>query len=189
MTLKRKSSRAAKAAKWNSASSLQARRWMPRSRREGEMPLPPYIAGKRKPDARDATDYQTIFAAHEGSVAAPTAGLHFTPELFARLAAKGIARESVTLHVGAGTFLPVTADDTRDHNMHRRMGDARRARPRHALNRTRARRRAHRCGRHDIACARWKAPQMHEGTICTPSPARRASSSRPAIVSEPPTCC
>jgi S-adenosylmethionine:tRNA ribosyltransferase-isomerase len=86
--------------------------------REGEMPLPPYIAGKRKPDAKDSTDYQTIFAAHEGSVAAPTAGLHFTPELFARLDAKGVARERVTLHVGPGTFLPVSADDTAQHKMH-----------------------------------------------------------------------
>jgi len=86
--------------------------------REGEMPLPPYIAGKRAPDARDVADYQTIFAAHEGSAAAPTAGLHFTPELFARLAERGIAREHVTLHVGAGTFLPVTAEDTAQHKMH-----------------------------------------------------------------------
>jgi S-adenosylmethionine:tRNA ribosyltransferase-isomerase len=85
---------------------------------EGEMPLPPYIAGKRKPDARDTQDYQTIFARADGSVAAPTAGLHFTPELFAALAAKGVTRESVTLHVGLGTFLPVTADDTQDHHMH-----------------------------------------------------------------------
>jgi S-adenosylmethionine:tRNA ribosyltransferase-isomerase len=86
--------------------------------REGEMPLPPYIAGKRKPDARDIRDYQTVFAERTGSVAAPTAGLHFTPELFARLGAKGIARETVTLHVGAGTFLPVTAQDTDQHRMH-----------------------------------------------------------------------
>lgn len=86
--------------------------------REGEMPLPPYIAGKRAPDARDISDYQTVYAAHEGSVAAPTAGLHFTPELFARLAEKGVTRETVTLHVGAGTFLPVTADDTAQHKMH-----------------------------------------------------------------------
>jgi len=85
---------------------------------EGEMPLPPYIAGKRKTDARDIADYQTIFARYSGSVAAPTAGLHFTPELFAALAAKGITRETVTLHVGAGTFLPVSADDTSGHKMH-----------------------------------------------------------------------
>jgi S-adenosylmethionine:tRNA ribosyltransferase-isomerase len=85
---------------------------------QGEMPLPPYIAGKRKPDARDASDYQTVFARHAGSVAAPTAGLHFTAELFSALAEKGIARETVTLHVGAGTFLPVSAEDTARHRMH-----------------------------------------------------------------------
>ena len=82
------------------------------------MPLPPYIAGKRKPDERDATDYQTIFAAESGSVAAPTAGLHFTPELLARLAENGIGSEMATLHVGAGTFLPVTTEDTGQHRMH-----------------------------------------------------------------------
>lgn len=86
--------------------------------REGEMPLPPYIAGKRKPDARDTSDYQTMFAEKAGSVAAPTAGLHFTPALSAALDEKKIARETVTLHVGAGTFLPVTADDTDRHKMH-----------------------------------------------------------------------
>jgi S-adenosylmethionine:tRNA ribosyltransferase-isomerase len=85
---------------------------------EGEMPLPPYIAGRRKADARDASDYQTVFARDTGSVAAPTAGLHFTPELFAALEARGVTRETVTLHVGAGTFLPVSAEDTQDHRMH-----------------------------------------------------------------------
>jgi S-adenosylmethionine:tRNA ribosyltransferase-isomerase len=85
---------------------------------QGEMPLPPYIAGKRKPDARDVIDYQTAFARVEGSVAAPTAGLHFTPELLARLETSGVAREAVTLHVGLGTFLPVTAADTAFHRMH-----------------------------------------------------------------------
>ena len=85
---------------------------------EGEMPLPPYIAGKRKPDARDVSDYQSMFANAPGSVAAPTAGLHFTPKLLSALAANGIAEEKVTLHVGAGTFLPVTAADTADHKMH-----------------------------------------------------------------------
>src|SRR6185312_2729644 len=85
---------------------------------QGEMPLPPYIAGKRKADARDIYDYQTVYAAHEGSVAAPTAGLHFTPDLFARLAQKGVDQEYVTLHVGAGTFLPVTVEDTDAHKMH-----------------------------------------------------------------------
>ena len=85
---------------------------------QGEMPLPPYIAGKRKADARDVSDYQTIFARESGSVAAPTAGLHLTPELFASLAQKGVMRETVTLHVGLGTFLPVTAEDTSQHRMH-----------------------------------------------------------------------
>ena len=84
----------------------------------GEMPLPPYIAGKRKADAQDRSDYQTMFARQEGSVAAPTAGLHFTPELFAGLEQKGVTRETVTLHVGLGTFLPVTAEDTSQHRMH-----------------------------------------------------------------------
>lgn len=84
----------------------------------GEMPLPPYIARRRATDARDVADYQTIFAQHEGSSAAPTAGLHFTPELLARLDAAGIAREQVTLHVGPGTFLPVNEPDTSAHRMH-----------------------------------------------------------------------
>ena len=85
---------------------------------EGETPLPPYIAGKRKADSKDLTDYQTMFAQHDGSVAAPTAGLHFTPELMARLEQRGVTRETVTLHVGAGTFLPVKANDTAGHKMH-----------------------------------------------------------------------
>ncbi|MBU6298788.1 MAG: tRNA preQ1(34) S-adenosylmethionine ribosyltransferase-isomerase QueA, partial [Alphaproteobacteria bacterium] len=85
---------------------------------EGEVPLPPYIVGKRKADARDVSDYQTIFARTEGSVAAPTAGLHFTSALFEALAARGVGRESVTLHVGPGTFLPVSAADTAQHKMH-----------------------------------------------------------------------
>ena len=85
---------------------------------EGEIPLPPYIAGKRKTDTQDNADYQTVFAARDGSVAAPTAGLHFTSELLDRLAAHGVSRETVTLHVGAGTFLPVSADDTGGHRMH-----------------------------------------------------------------------
>jgi S-adenosylmethionine:tRNA ribosyltransferase-isomerase len=83
----------------------------------GDMPLPPYIASRRPPDERDRTDYQTIFAREEGSVAAPTAGLHFTDELRARLAASEIGLHFVTLHVGAGTFLPVRAADTERHRM------------------------------------------------------------------------
>jgi S-adenosylmethionine:tRNA ribosyltransferase-isomerase len=84
----------------------------------GDMPLPPYIVSKRKPDDRDRTDYQTLFARDDGSVAAPTAGLHFTDELLARLAARGITVHKVTLQVGPGTFLPVHAEDTSGHRMH-----------------------------------------------------------------------
>jgi len=88
----------------------------------GTVPLPPYIAGKRAADEQDRRDYQTIYAEAPGSVAAPTAGLHFTPELFAALDAAGIGRETLTLHVGAGTFLPVKAEDTADHKMHAEWG-------------------------------------------------------------------
>lgn len=88
----------------------------------GHIPLPPYIASKRDDDERDRRDYQTIYARDEGAVAAPTAGLHFTPELFAALDAAGIERRFVTLHVGAGTFLPVKVDDTADHKMHAETG-------------------------------------------------------------------
>ena len=90
--------------------------------RAGRMPLPPYIAGKRAPDARDAEDYQTMFAAEPGAVAAPTAALHFTPALMAALAAAGVEQATLTLHVGAGTFLPVKAEDTDDHVMHAEWG-------------------------------------------------------------------
>ena len=88
----------------------------------GALPLPPYIAGRRPTDARDAVDYQTLFAQTDGAVAAPTAGLHFTPDLLDRLAARGVGLIAVTLHVGAGTFLPVKADDTADHRMHAEWG-------------------------------------------------------------------
>ena len=84
----------------------------------GVLPLPPYIAGKRATDADDESDYQTIFAREAGAVAAPTAGLHFTPELIARIEAMGVRFSRVTLHVGAGTFLPVKAEDTDAHKMH-----------------------------------------------------------------------
>jgi S-adenosylmethionine:tRNA ribosyltransferase-isomerase len=90
--------------------------------RAGSMPLPPYIAGKRPTDDADKADYQTMFAAEKGAVAAPTAALHFTPELMAALAARGVAHETLTLHVGAGTFLPVKAEDTADHAMHAEWG-------------------------------------------------------------------
>lgn len=91
----------------------------------GAMPLPPYIAARRPADAADASDYQTVYAAHKGSVAAPTAGLHFTPDLLARLDAAGVQRETVTLHVGPGTFLPVKADAVADHVMHAEWGEVR----------------------------------------------------------------
>jgi S-adenosylmethionine:tRNA ribosyltransferase-isomerase len=84
----------------------------------GAMPLPPYIASRRAPDEQDRADYQTVFARAEGSVAAPTAGLHFTDALMQQLRARGIGVQFVTLHVGAGTFLPVKADDTDEHRMH-----------------------------------------------------------------------
>jgi S-adenosylmethionine:tRNA ribosyltransferase-isomerase len=84
----------------------------------GAMPLPPYIAKLRAPDDRDSSDYQTIYAREEGSVAAPTAGLHFTQGLLDRLAQGGVERIDLTLHVGAGTFLPVTAENTKQHVMH-----------------------------------------------------------------------
>ncbi len=90
--------------------------------RAGTMPLPPYIASKRGVDDRDARDYQTMFAQKDGAVAAPTASLHFTPALVGALDAAGIRRETLTLHVGAGTFLPVKADDTADHVMHAEWG-------------------------------------------------------------------
>ncbi len=88
----------------------------------GHIPLPPYIASKRAEDERDRADYQTIYAREEGAVAAPTAGLHFTPELFKQLDERGIERHFVTLHVGAGTFLPVKTEDTNDHIMHYESG-------------------------------------------------------------------
>ncbi|MEZ6031155.1 MAG: tRNA preQ1(34) S-adenosylmethionine ribosyltransferase-isomerase QueA, partial [Hyphomonadaceae bacterium] len=84
----------------------------------GKMPIPPYIASKRAADEKDASDYQTLFAREAGSVAAPTAGLHFTPDLLAALDKAGVARTQVTLHVNAGTFLPVKSEDVSEHRMH-----------------------------------------------------------------------
>jgi len=104
----------------------------------GHIPLPPYISAKRPEDQKDRVDYQTIYAREEGAVAAPTAGLHFTPDLFAALDARGIERHFVTLHVGAGTFLPVKADDTSDHKMHFETGIVN-AETAEALNRVKAR--------------------------------------------------
>jgi S-adenosylmethionine:tRNA ribosyltransferase-isomerase len=89
----------------------------------GAMPLPPYIGSKRAAEERDKLDYQTVYAAHDGAVAAPTAGLHFTELLMQKLADRGVTFERVTLHVGAGTFLPVKAEDTADHVMHPEWGE------------------------------------------------------------------
>lgn len=89
----------------------------------GEMPLPPYIASKRPADARDRRDYQTVFASRSGAVAAPTASLHFDKDLLARLDLKGVKSTEVTLHVGAGTFLPVKVDNIADHKMHSEWGE------------------------------------------------------------------
>jgi S-adenosylmethionine:tRNA ribosyltransferase-isomerase len=88
----------------------------------GETPLPPYISRPHGADTADRADYQTVYAREPGAVAAPTAGLHFTPELLAALEARGIGRATVTLHVGAGTFLPVVAEDTEQHRMHAERG-------------------------------------------------------------------
>ncbi len=91
--------------------------------RVGRMPLPPYIESKRSQDEQDKSDYQTIFATEQGAVAAPTAGLHFTPDLMAQLKAADVGHEFVTLHVGAGTFLPVKVADTNEHKMHAEWGE------------------------------------------------------------------
>ncbi|KRP95977.1 S-adenosylmethionine:tRNA ribosyltransferase-isomerase [Bradyrhizobium sp. USDA 4503] len=88
----------------------------------GATPLPPYIASKRTPDEKDVSDYQTMFAANEGAVAAPTAGLHFTPALEAALKSRGVELHRLTLHVGAGTFLPVKTEETSEHKMHAEWG-------------------------------------------------------------------
>jgi S-adenosylmethionine:tRNA ribosyltransferase-isomerase len=104
----------------------------------GSPPLPPYIASKRAPDERDAADYQTMFAANEGAVAAPTAGLHFTPLLETALRERGVGIHRITLHVGAGTFLPVKVEDTSGHKMHSESGTISRDTA-EALNAARAR--------------------------------------------------
>jgi S-adenosylmethionine:tRNA ribosyltransferase-isomerase len=89
----------------------------------GAAPLPPYIASRRRPDERDLADYQTVYAREDGSVAAPTAGLHFTPDLLTALRARGVALHFVTLHVGAGTFLPVKTESLAEHHMHAEAGE------------------------------------------------------------------
>ena len=105
------------------AFSLEGDAFAAALRRAGALALPPYIARPDGPTAQDASDYQTVFATHEGAVAAPTAGLHFTPALLDALAARGVARTTVTLHVGAGTFLPLRDDDFSRHTLHAERGE------------------------------------------------------------------
>ena len=133
-----RSRRKARAARWPCASPSPAPFLDEAIARLGELPLPPYIAGKRPTDDKDRADYQTVYARDEGAVAAPTAGLHFTDELFRRLDERGVSRHFVTLHVGAGTFLPVKADDTAEHRMHAEWGSVS-AETARALNAARAR--------------------------------------------------
>jgi S-adenosylmethionine:tRNA ribosyltransferase-isomerase len=142
----------------------------------GAMPLPPYIASRRDPDERDRADYQTLFARAEGAVAAPTAGLHFTEALTAQLAERGIGLHAVTLHVGAGTFLPVRADDTSAHKMHAEWGEV----TEHvaaALNAARAARKWHGASAPSPACGggSGRRPFPRHGLAATapslPSPA------------------
>ncbi len=152
----------------------------------GDPPLPPYIAGKRAIAPEDAERYQTVYARREGAVAAPTAGLHFTDELLAALEARGVSRHYVTLHVGAGTFLPVKAEDTAAHRMHPEWGEI--------TADTAAR--SMQCGppvgaswqwvRPRYACSR---PRPTKGARSARSRVRRSFSSRRAIASRPSICC
>ena len=121
----------------------------------GAMPLPPYIALKRDADESDRVSYQTVYASKDGAVAAPTAGLHFTPELLEALESRGVSRHFVTLHVGPGTFLPVKTDDTAAHVMHAEWGEVS-AETAQALNDVRAKRRPDHSGRYDLAQASRK---------------------------------
>ena len=132
----------------------------------GHIPLPPYIASKRAEDEQDRTDYQTVYARERGAVAAPTAGLHFTDRLFNALDALGVERHFVTLHVGAGTFLPMKVDDTDDHVMHQEIGHVS-AEVAERLNAVRARGGAHRLRRYHVAAAdrecgrrEWRYPPL-----------------------------
>ena len=151
----------------------------------GDMPLPPYIASRGPPDEQDRADYQTLFAAQDGSVAAPTAGLHFTDNCWRGSPSAGVAVHKVTLHVGAGTFLPVKAEDTDGHKMHAEFGTVS-AEAAEALNAARGQGRAHRGGRLDRATAVGKRRRRRR-QIAAPLPAKRRSSSRPATASARPT--
>ena len=150
----------------------------------GDMPLPPYIAARRAPDERDRIDYQTLFAQAEGSVAAPTAGLHFTDALVAGLAQRGIALHKVTLHVGAGTFLPVKTADTAEHRLHAEAGSVSAASA-SALNAVR------RAGGRIVAVGstslRLLESACGDDGLSSRSRARRRCSSHRAIASAPST--
>ena len=137
-------------------SPFTARRSTQAIAERGEMPLPPYIAARRAADEQDRVDYQTMFAREEGAVAAPTAGLHFTDALMARSPRAGSRVHSVTLHVGAGTFLPVKAEDIAEHKMHAEWGEVTPRPPQRST--PRARGRPHRRGRHHQRCGCSKAP-------------------------------
>jgi S-adenosylmethionine:tRNA ribosyltransferase-isomerase len=150
--------------------------------RFGQMPLPPYIHRAKSGDPRDRDSYQTIFAAQDGAVAAPTAGLHFTPALLTSLKAAGIALETITLHVGAGTFLPVKVEDTADHRMHSEFGMIA---PETAarLNAARAK------GGRIVALGTTSLRLLESAARSRPSPPRPRSSSRPAIAFARSMCC
>ena len=151
----------------------------------GAMPLPPYIASRRPPDEQDRADYQTVFATPEGSVAAPTAGLHFTENLLARLKERGVALHKVTLHVGAGTFLPVKTDDTEGHKMHAEFGSVS-AEVAAALNTPRAPRAGASWRSARPRCGCWK-PRPARTANCAPLPAKPRFSSRRATSFAPST--
>ena len=153
----------------------------------GTPPLPPYIASKRTPDDQDAADYQTMFAANEGAVAAPTAGLHFTPQLEAALRGRGVDLHRLTLHVGAGTFLPVKVDETSEHRMHAEWGCIS-AETADGTERSARQRRPHRRGRHHLVAA---ARERHHAKTAPSSRSmpRPRSSSRRAIASARSISC
>jgi S-adenosylmethionine:tRNA ribosyltransferase-isomerase len=150
----------------------------------GDPPLPPYIAGRRDLAPEDAERYQTIFARRDGAVAAPTAGLHFTPELMAALAARGISSHYVTLHVGAGTFLPVKAEDTSEHRMHAEWGEVS-AETAAALNAARA------AGGRIVAVGTTALRLLETAAVVVPSPlageGQGGGNRRTSAVRPPPT--
>ncbi len=132
--------------------------------RAGALALPPYIHRPRGPLASDAEDYQTVFAAQDGAVAAPTAGLHFTPALLAALDARGIRRATITLHVGAGTFLPIRSDDIAEHRIHAERGEIT-AQTAEVDQPGPVRRRTDRCRRHHSPCGCWKSAADENGQV------------------------